>query len=351
MDKTEPPEIAMARRIRRQAKMCRDLGSSLYEMLLESAAEDVETRGPCWAVLEPYQSLPVGSARSLRFMGAVHRLVLKGRLTELARFYPSAGGIADDPHACCAAFRQAIEDNIKALQEEMNHPVQTNEAGRSRALLGGFLTAARQTRLSLRLLELGSSAGLNLRWDQYRYESGAHSWGEPEAALRFIDVFSGSVPPLDVNVRIAERMGCDPAPLDPQNPEDCLIAQSFIWPDQTHRLATMRNALDIARRVPARVERGTAREWLPKNLSERAAGAASVVFHSIVMQYMSDDERAWLTQFMNDAGRAATPDSPVAWLRMEPTASQTHVVLTVWPPGKERLLAKAGYHGEYVDWL
>src|SRR5438034_5449361 len=109
------------------------------------------------------------SALALRFMGAVHRLVLEGRAPALARHYPSAGGEAGLEGAW-AAFRDTLEQHRDTLRALVTSPVQTNEVGRSAALLGGFLLVARETGLPLRLLELGASAGLNLRWDHYRSE-------------------------------------------------------------------------------------------------------------------------------------------------------------------------------------
>jgi hypothetical protein len=44
-------------------------------------------------------------------------------------------------------------------------------------LIGGFLRVAAMTRRPLRLLEVGSSAGLNLRWDHYRYEGATERGG------------------------------------------------------------------------------------------------------------------------------------------------------------------------------
>ena len=38
---------------------------------------------------------PVGSALALRFLGAVHRIVLDGRAPDLAALYPSVGGVSD----------------------------------------------------------------------------------------------------------------------------------------------------------------------------------------------------------------------------------------------------------------
>ena len=130
--------------------------------MLEQAAADVEAGGPGWAVLEGHEGDPAGSALALRFLGAVHRLVLEGRAPALARHYPSAGGEAGLEGAW-AAFRDTLEQHGDTLRALVHRPCQTNEVGRAAALFGGFLLVARETSLPLRLLELGASAGLNLR--------------------------------------------------------------------------------------------------------------------------------------------------------------------------------------------
>jgi hypothetical protein len=36
---------------------------------------------------------------------------------------------------------------------------------------------------------------------------------------------------------------------------------------------------------------------------------------------------------------------------MEAAADLTELRLTIWPEGEDRLLARAGYHGDPVEWL
>ncbi|MGH7964199.1 MAG: DUF2332 family protein, partial [Candidatus Binatia bacterium] len=179
-------QSTIARRLRRQAESCLRLGSPFYRTLLEQAADDVLRGGPCWTVLAGHEADPPGSALALRFMGGVHRLVLEGRAPELARYYPSVGGDARLDSAW-SAFCDTVAQHGETLRELMGHAVQTNEVGRCAALLGGFLLVTQQTGLPLRLLEIGASAGLNLRWDYYRYEAEGAAWGDPASPVR-IDV-------------------------------------------------------------------------------------------------------------------------------------------------------------------
>jgi hypothetical protein len=271
----------------------------------------------------------------------VHRLVLSGEAPELARHYPSAGGVPGDAWSAFLDVLRARRDELRLLVER---PVQTNEPARCAALLGGFLEVARQTGLPLRLLEVGASAGLNLRFDRYRYELGDRRWGPPGSRVTIRARLSGE-PPLRTPVRVASRAGCDRRPLDPLTDEGRLTLASYVWPDQVERHERLRAALAVAHEVEASVERAGAADWIEARLTEPAAGVATVVFHSIVMQYLPDAERKRFERALDAAAGA------VAWLRMEPAHDLTEVRLTLWPRGEERLVARAGYHGDPVEWL
>src|SRR5213080_3614171 len=131
--------------------------SPLYGELLHRSAADVEHGGPVWRVLEPHASDPELSALALRFMAAVHRLVLEGKAPMLAPFYPSVGGDRP-PTEAWPAFQSTLQEWAGEVIEGAGRPCQTNEVGRSAALLLGFLEVARWRAAPFRLLELGASA-------------------------------------------------------------------------------------------------------------------------------------------------------------------------------------------------
>ena len=132
-------------------------------------------------------------------------------------------------------FRRALVEDADAIRALLDRPVQTNEVGRCAALLPGFFAIAQVTGLPLRLLEVGASGGLNLRWDRYRYEADEFAWGEPGSPVRIAFRLEGEVPPAPA-VEIAERRGCDPRPVDPSTEEGRLTLLSFVWADQDKRL-------------------------------------------------------------------------------------------------------------------
>ena len=339
----------VAEHVRWQAGWCERLGSPLYAGLLGRVAEDIDAGGPAWAVLEGQEadSRDSCAALALRLMGSVHRLVLEGGAPDLARHYPSAGGT---PGNVWPAFRAVLDEHRDALRDLVLRPVQTNEVGRSASLLGGFLTVARETRLPLRLLEIGASAGLNLRWDRYRYESNGWSWGESTSPVRFNDVFEDATPEA-VSCEVSERAGCDLAPVDPTTEEGMLLLLSYVWPDQVERLERLRGALEVARTVPARVVRADAVTWLEERLARPHSGVATVVFHSIVFFYLDDSVRARVRGLLEEGGEGATPGAPVAWLFLEMESEHFEVRLRLWPGGEERQLATSTAHGPPVRWL
>jgi hypothetical protein len=340
-------------RLRGQAAYCEAARSPFYAELLEHLAVDAEAGGPTWDLLGRTVDDPALQVPQLRLLGAVHRLVLGGAAPELTAHYPSVGGDADAA-AAWPAVRSLFTARHEELARSLDRPPQTNEVGRSAALIGGFLTVSAETGHPLRIPEVGASAGLNLRFDHFWYQSGEHGLGDAASPVRFVDVWEGPPPPFDVTMTVSSRAGCDHDPIDPASDTGRVALLGYVWPDQPARFALLRSALDVAARVPATIDQADALEWVAAQLADPHPGEATVVFHSIVMQYFGSDDIAEFAAILADAGARATPSAPLAWLRLEPTSTtevtRAELRLTLWPEGEERLLALAGFHGTPVEW-
>lgn len=332
-----------------QAEECGRAGSRLYERILSGVADDLRAGGVSAELLDRRDDDPFGSALALRLMGAVHRLVLDGRAPRLAALYPSVGGdpAAGDP---VDAFLSVLREHRSEVDGRLADGVQTNEVGRAAVLVGGFATVAARTGLPLRVLEIGASAGLNLRFDHFAYDTGTQVAGDPDSPVRFVDVWEGAPPVLPARFDVAERRGCDRNPLDATTEDGRCTLLSFMWPDQLERIARLEAAIEVARRVPVQLDRADAATWTASQLATARPGLASVVVHSIVLQYVPSDRRRRFRATVAEAGRAATADAPLDWLRMEPAGDRAELRLTSWPGGEERLLASAGYHGRPIWW-
>lgn len=346
----DTPSEIIARRFLKQAEWCEKLGSRLYSQLLREAAADVRGLGVCWAVLQGHHADSPGSALALRFLGAVHRLVLEGKSSQLAACYPSMGGDAGC-NELWPRFQKFVGEHETELRRLVHLPVQTNEVSRCAALLGGFLTVSRRTGLPLRLLEMGASAGLLLRWDCYRYNEGTEGWGDPASPVYISGAFAGAWPGFNNAVSIAERRGCDNFPIDPTAEEGKLTLQSYVWPDQMKRFHQLAAAIEVARQVPAQIDKANAADWIEMMLGVESRNVATVFYNSIVWQYLLPRERAHIQRAIETAARSARPDRPLAWLRFEPAEHHAEVRLQCWPGGDDQLLAQSGFHGMPVKWL
>lgn len=342
----------LLRSLREQGRACAALGSPMYGDLLERVAADVEANGTFAAVLAGHDDDPARLALPLRLLGGVHRLVLDGRAPALRRWYPSTGGHWDGP-AAWPDIGRAAADHQGFLRGALQQPPQTNEVGRSAALIGGLLMLTHRFRLPIRLFEIGSSAGLNLRADHYRYRFPGGHWGPADSPVRIDDAWRGRTPPGSA-VRIVERAGYDIAPVDATGTDGELTLLSYVWPDMTLRLNRLRAAIEVARRVPASLTRRPAADAVAD--LDVAEGALTVLWHSVTWQYIDHGERGAVRAGIDALAARAGPDRPFAHLLLEPQrrtpgAPHTFVVrVHSWPGDEDRILGECSPHGPPVTW-
>jgi hypothetical protein len=336
---------------RAQASACARLGSPFTARLLDLVADSLDEAGIVGRTILNWPGDPKADALALRLAGSLHALALSGTAASLAAAYPGRGR-GDEPAALRAALLSALDAHAGFILTFLERPPQTNETARAAVLLGGFLTIAAETRLPLRLCEIGASAGLNLHWDAYAYDLGDACWGPLDAPLRLTPAWTGPSPPL-IPVAIRSRRGCDRTPIDPSDPGDRLRVLAFVWPDQPERRQRLEVALDLAAGAGVRVEPADAADWVEACLADPVAGEATVLFHSIVWQYLPADKQRRIEAAIRRVGSQATVHAPLAWLRMEPAPDSRHTELRLrlWPAGLERLLAEAHFHGRWIRWL
>lgn len=336
--------------MRRQQRACADLGFPFYAHLLEGCTADVETGGPVAEVFAGKSTVRSGDLLPLRFLGGVHRLVLERSAPELALHYPSVGGDGDG-RAAWPAFRRVVAKHQEALEAALATPPQTNDVGRSALLAGALGLLQARYHLPLRLFEIGASAGLNLRVDHFRFESGAGTWGPADAEVVLHDAVIGAAPWGTEPLRIVERRGCDLDPVDPNTTEGRLRLTSFVWPDDSSRLARLRAALRTAERIPAEVVRQDALAFA--STLAPSPGTMTVVWHSVALMYLERSRREAVTSAIDALGRSAEVSAPVAEIAFEPIdrdAVEFPVRVRLWPDGVDEPVAMAPPHGIPSRW-
>lgn len=315
--------------LREQARGCAVLGSPMYAALLARLADDLAAGGATARLLVGHEHDPGPSALALRLLGSVHRLVLERRAGAVAAYYPSVGGTWHDD-AGSAAVIALLDDQPDAVREWLDRPPQTNEPGRAAVLVGALGRSPELLHHSVRLVELGASGGLNLLADLLH-------------------------PGLAPGLRVVERLGCDPRPIDVRSTEGRLALTAYVWPDQPERHERLRRALDLAARHPVTVRRAGAAELLAD--LDLEPGTATVVWHSVMWQYLAAGEQQAMLARLDELGRRASADAPLVHLAMEPRRRapdgphQVLVTLRHWPDAPdERVLGVAAPHGPPVLW-
>lgn len=158
-------------------------------------------------------------------------------------------GAAEDPWT---AFRSILAEHQTWVSDFIReHGIQTNEVQRCFVLLPVFLTLAEMLRKPLDLIELGTSAGLNLLWDRYRYRYAEGTWGPRNAELELAGSELSTVPAdlLNATVVIKRRRGIDLDPVDISSEAGLRLLESFLLGDQP-RVDRLRRAVEVARRDP-----------------------------------------------------------------------------------------------------
>jgi hypothetical protein len=351
-------------------------GGTTYPAICRGVADDDD-------LLSLLAGAPLPQRRPLLLLAAVHFLLLSGSEHPLAAFYDTVAAVRGIPSRpppvnsvpsvfadFCHLHRAAIERLVATRS------TQTNEVGRCSALLPGLCLIASEYEWNepLSLLDLGTSAGLNLLFDDYAYtyraaDGGAvRTAGVIDSAVSIECTARGDVaclPELRLPV-MAGRVGLDLSPVNPFSDDEALWLLACQWPDNPARFGRLRAALANVRSVahPPRLERGDMLTDLPRVAASMAGDGPLVVFHSWVAAYLSEEEQRSLTQQVAglDAPRPVhhlycespfetpglpTPPSPVS--REGPDLATT--LVHVGPGGRPAVrLADTHPHGYWIRW-
>jgi hypothetical protein len=309
----------------------------------------------------------------LILLAAVHHLLLSGADGSLGAYYATVAGDAAQPvddqlYPTFAAFCDAHRSELEALVA--THTTQTNEARRTVVTLPALGLVAAESALPLSLLEVGSSAGLNLLLDRFSFRIGSVQAGVADSSVRLeCEVRGDLLPPVPATVPIAWRLGVDLSPLDARDSATRAWLRALVWPEHRDRLAILDAALAIAAQDPPPLVRGD----LTTDLSALGVGApgaaALVVVSTWVLAYVAPALRrtfvGQLRQLAAERGRdvwlvAGEGQSILASLGLDLTAEPPDgygpsmlALCRFRPDGSEesRLLAECHAHGRWIRWL
>ncbi|MES2442840.1 MAG: DUF2332 domain-containing protein [Pseudomonadota bacterium] len=335
-----------------QIGYCLANGAPITARVVESIAAALQGDNGFVRAIRDWPGQATQDALPLRSAGGLHALALSGAEPALAPLYRGEAEAMADAPALVAA---AIERHADALMPWLDGPPQTNEAGRSASYIAAMLWLGAQG-LPPRFdcIEIGSSAGINLMIDRYRYTLGGVEVGPADPVMAFAPEWRGGPPPAGA-IAFAGLRGCDVAPVDLRDPGQLLRLKAYVWPEHHLRFARLEAAAQAARADPPDLVEMHADAFVETQLARsQEAGTTRVVMHSIVWQYLGEARQARVTAAIEAAGARATPERPLAWIALEANrvTYQHELVVRSWPgEGEPHLLARAHAHGAWVEWL
>jgi len=276
------------------------------------------------------------------YLAAIHFLLMEGRSPHLAGYYQS---LVDEPlpvEGVDDAFTEFVLANEEAIVHLANSRyTQTNECRRCVALLPGVMTSPFDR---FHLVEIGTSAGLNLALDHYRYDFDGLGWG-PDSLVRLSAGVPGDQPRLR-NIEIGRRVGIDINVIDRNDPDDRRWLDALIWPEHEERRERLRGALALTSGMETQFVEGSVLDELGQILDDLPASDPVVVMNSFVLIQLDLAQRREVEQIIETA-RSSRPvyrvslelvDKDDDWARLE-VGDQLELAD----------LGRAHPHGEWVD--
>ena len=309
-------------------------GSPLYQHLVEVIAADPELM----RVVSRIEHLPQANL----VFGAVQYLLMTGEDSGLASHYLS---LTSDPlpvEGSGPVFRKFVLDHEEAIVEIGNtRYTQTNECRRCVALLPLVMMAPFDR---FHLIDVGTSAGLNLGLDRYRYRIGDLGWG-PDSPVALSSDLRGGSPRLR-EIEVLGRIGLDLNPIDPADEDARLWLDALIWPEHVERRGRLRAALDLVARMKIELVAGDALATLPGVLAGLPSGQPAIVLNSFALIQFSAEQRDQLETI----AAGARSERPVFRVSMEVLDKNDDWARLVVDDGSgPKQVGQAHPHGEWVE--
>lgn len=288
---------------------------------------------------------------------AIQFLLFQTPDPSLGVYYPSIGpetrAIDEGTYS---AFREfCLENETEVTNLITTRRVQTNAVRRSACLLPAFESVSRRTdRSPLGLVEVGSSAGLNLLWDQYGYDYGGfEAVGCNESRVQLNCGLRGRVdPPLPTDLPVVgSRRGIDLHPMNIQNEDDARWLKALIWPEHEDRRENVENAITVARESPPDLIEGNALENLEQVIDEIPDEQAVCLFNTHVLYQLSDTQRVQFYNLVTDIGE----NRDIYWVSCEWSMDVAMPLMHLYQfesgIHSGELLARYHSHGSWLQWL
>jgi hypothetical protein len=241
-------------------------------------------------------------------LAALQLAALRGHVV-LAPIYDDARrGELRRPKNAAHRVMAALHDEPQLVRGELWRSTQTNEPGRSAILQAVVADIARGDE-TVNILEVGASAGINLRFDQFPVR--AHDDANP---LTLVCEDRSAIDRSRILPRVNERVGIDLNPLSLANEDDRLWLKACLWAEERRRHERFDAIVAAHDYWPSvTILRGGVRDRLDDAFTRCSKDVTTIVVNSWTVAYFTRDEREW---YFNEVSRRCARDN-VAWISIE----------------------------------
>lgn len=323
-------------------KECRE-SSRLYELLSLQIAKEDELLNLCLMAKK-------GQPTPNLLFASVHYLLLAGKEHPLKAFYSSMVKTSRDPEDAFPYFidfcRQHKEEIVHLLKTKS---VQTNEVRRCAYLYPVFCYVYDLVKKPLSVIEIGTSAGLNLLWDQFRYSYGTpNRYGCQHSPIHLTSKVRGNTSPSfhTVSPPVVFKAGIDLNIIDLQKKEDYLWLESLIWPEHDERRRIMKDVAEMLKNQTVHLVEGDGVAILDTLVQQAPDNSAVCIFHTHVANQIPEESKQKLIAQIEMIGR---------------TRDVFHIYNNMWDPklhldyyidGQEtkKIVGETDGHGRWFTW-
>lgn len=324
--------------------------SPLYYHLAKCVAADDDMLGIA-------REVPAGQPVPNLLFAAVHYLLYRDPDVPLARFYPNFTGSPGPVDESFPVFRDFVLSRRDAVLNLLRtRLVQTNEVRRCAYLYPAILHVGTLFGdRPLALIDIGTSAGLNLLFDRYRFDYGdgiLHGADAGEPAGRQFEIVTtlrgGRRPRLDLPMpRISHRIGVDLHIVDVTDPDQAQWLVALVWPEHDDRRDMLQAAIGVRREWGTLdLREGDGFVMAPEIALTLPADVVPCLFHTHVINQIPKAARMAYLARLSDVGRARD----IAHVYNNVYAD---IHLTAYRDGEtlDYALAKADGHVRWIEWL
>ncbi|WLD91710.1 DUF2332 domain-containing protein [Alkalihalobacillus sp. AL-G] len=284
------------------------------------------------------------------FLGAVHYLLHKDKNHPLHEFYPSLVNEPKKPEGAFTEFKDFCEHNRKEIiQILQNKSVQTNEVRRCAYLYPVFCHIYKKIGTPLSLIEIGTSAGLQLMWDQYSYSYGDDKvYGNKDSFLHLTaSLREGTTPQMLTNSPpVHSRLGLDLNIVDLNHEEEYLWLKALIWPEHKERLEIFQKAAVQIQHTPPTLVEGDGVELLTKYAEEVSSDSTICIFHTHVANQFPDRLKQKLFNQVKEIGEKRD----IFHIYNNMRDRKLHLDYYIKGNEQNEVIGDTDGHGRWFDW-